>query len=84
MNPNTINLSPDNQAYVNQLVGTGVYTTPDRVLDEAIALLRERDSIREQVLAGQAQADAGLLIPGEEVFARLEARARKIEQQAAQ
>ncbi|QDS97351.1 ribbon-helix-helix domain-containing protein [Adhaeretor mobilis] len=79
-----LSLPPDNQAYINQLVETGVYTTTDNVLDEAVALLRERDSIREKVLAGQAQADAGQLIPGEEVFARLEARAREIEKLAAQ
>lgn len=73
------NLSPDNAQYIDEAVSRGAYPTERQALDEAVDLLRRRDQLRADVQVGIDQADRGELIPAEEVFARLEARAKSIE-----
>jgi len=46
--------------------------------------LQERERICALVLAGQAQASQGLLIAGNTVFAKLEAKAEEIQKKARQ
>ena len=51
-------------------------------LNEAVGLLKMRQKLRADVQAGIDQADAGELLPADEVFSRLEKRAEEIEHAA--
>jgi putative addiction module CopG family antidote len=77
-----IDLSAENRRYVRHLVEAGAYSNEGEVLDEAVTLLRKRDELRADVLAGIREADRGEFLPAAEVFARLEQRARQIEEAA--
>lgn len=72
-------LSPEHARYIEQLVASGAYDSPQAALDEAVALLIRREQLRADLQAGIDQADRGELIGAEDVFARLERRAREIE-----
>jgi Arc/MetJ-type ribon-helix-helix transcriptional regulator len=78
--PNDI--SPDNARYIAEAVERGVYASDAEALDEAVTLLKKRDQLRSDILFGMSQADKGELLPGDEVFERLEQRAREIEDAA--
>lgn len=60
---------------VNDLVENGRYNSKSEVLREGVRLVQEREArlreLDEKIAVGLAQADAGLLIPAEEVFAQL-------------
>jgi antitoxin ParD1/3/4 len=60
---------------VNDLVENGRYNSKSEVLREGVRLVQEREArlreLDEKIAVGLAQADAGLLIPAEEVFAEL-------------
>ena len=60
---------------VNDLVENGRYNSKSEVLREGIRLVQEREArlrdLDAKLAEGLAQADAGLLIPAEEVFAQL-------------
>ncbi|MCG8583177.1 MAG: type II toxin-antitoxin system ParD family antitoxin [Pirellulales bacterium] len=71
-------LRPENEKFVVDVVQAGTYRSRDEVLDEALTLLREREETRRKVNAGIEQAERGELLDGDEVFERLEARAREI------
>jgi antitoxin ParD1/3/4 len=64
--------------YVSQLVKTGRYNSKSEVLREGIRLVQEREKKLEALDAaiarGIADAEAGRVVPAEEVFARLEAK----------
>jgi len=79
-----IDLSPENRRCVRQRVEAGAYPNGSQAVDEAIRLLRGRDELRADVAAGIDEANRGELLPAEEVFARLEQRARRIEDAACQ
>ena len=75
-------ISPENQQYLDQAVANGTYPSEALALDEAVELLRKRDQLRAEVRLGIAEAERGELLPEEEVFDRLEKRARQIEANA--
>ena len=75
-------ISPENQQYLDQAVANGTYPSEAQALDEAVELLRKRDQLRAEVNVGMAEAERGELLPEEEVFDRLEKRARQIEANA--
>jgi predicted transcriptional regulator len=56
-----------------------MYRDRAAAMDEAVELLRRRDQLRSDVRAGIEQADRGELLSADEVFTRLEERARQIE-----
>ena len=72
-------LSPENAHYIQAAIQSGTYKDERQALDEAISLLKTRDALRSDIIAGMAQADQGQLVPAEAVFERLEQRAREIE-----
>lgn len=76
------NISPDNARYIDEAVTSGKYNDANQALDEAIDLLKKRDKLRADVQAGIEQADRGELLPAEQVFDKLEQRAREIEEAA--
>jgi predicted transcriptional regulator len=72
-------LSSESSQYLRQAVESGAYRSEAQALEQAIALLKQRDALRAQVAAGVQQADSGELLTAEFVFERLETRARLIE-----
>lgn len=52
-------LSPENEAYLTDLVARREFADRDAALDEAVSLLRRRREIHDAVNAGVAQLDAG-------------------------
>jgi predicted transcriptional regulator len=75
-------ISAENEQYLQCLVERGVYRDRAAAIDDAVALLMRRDQLRSDVQAGITQADSGQLLNAEDVFRRLEERARQIEAQA--
>lgn len=82
-----INLSPQSEAYIQQVVATGQYPSPEAAIDAAVAALREQnenilyvpDEHMEAVEQGLAEADAGLSRPMTEAdWARLHQLARDV------
>jgi antitoxin ParD1/3/4 len=72
-------MSAENERYLDQAVRDGLYASRDQAIDIAVELLKRRDQLRRDVQVGVEQADRGDLIPAEDVFRRLEQRAREIE-----
>ena len=66
------------EKYVNKLVDSGRYNSKSEVLREGIRLVQERESklaaLDAAIDRGLADADAGRLIPAEDVFAELKAK----------
>lgn len=75
-------ISSDNAQYLDDAIKRGTYTDESEALNEAVKLLRKRDQLRVDVGAGINQANQGELLPADEVFERLEERARQIEELA--
>jgi antitoxin ParD1/3/4 len=75
-----INLPPDQQAFVENLVESGRFASADDVIGECVRLLASREQLREQVNVGVEQADRGELIDHDTVFANLRTRAAEIQQ----
>lgn len=67
---------------IKRKVESGLYPSTDEVLDRALALLDEHDAkphreladMHEKVRISTAQADAGELIPADQVFGELRRR----------
>jgi predicted transcriptional regulator len=72
-------LSSDNESYLHHVVARGLYRDRAEAIDQAVSLLKRRDELRSDVLAGIEQADRGELLDGEQVFERLRERAEQIE-----
>ena len=66
------------EKYVSKLVDEGRYNSKSEVLREGIRLVQEREqkfaALTAAIERGLADADAGRLIPAEEVYAELRAR----------
>ena len=64
--------------YVGKLVEEGRYNSKSEVLREGVRLLQEREqrlaALDASIARGLADADAGRLIPAEEVFSDLKAK----------
>ena len=64
--------------YVGKLVEEGRYNSKSEVLREGVRLLQEREqklkALDASIARGLADADAGRLIPADEVFAHLKAK----------
>ena len=66
--------------FVKEMISTGSYRNENELLIEGLRLLKSREQLRRDVNAGIEQLEAGQGVDGEEVFARLEERARQIAQ----
>ena len=77
-----ISVSDQINERIRRKVDSGQYPSADEVLARALTLLEEHDAeleseladMHEKVRIGTAQADAGELIPAEEVFGELRQR----------
>jgi putative addiction module CopG family antidote len=70
-----INLPPEQEAFIDQLVSCGQFASPDEAISESIRLLVARERLREQVQIGIEQADRDDVVSHDTVFAQLRAMA---------
>ena len=75
-----INLPPDQQAFIENLVQSGRFASADDVIGECVRLLVSREQLREQVNIGIKQADRGDLIDHDTVFTHLRTRAAELQE----
>ncbi len=79
-----VSLTPELERLVTEKVASGRYQSASEVFREALRLLEEQDRLREmrleevrrQIAIGLEQARRGDLVDGEQVFERLQERAR--------
>jgi Arc/MetJ-type ribon-helix-helix transcriptional regulator len=76
-------LSVNQQQFLEAAVASGVYPSVADALDEAVTLLRRRDDLTAKLNQAAAELDAGKGMPAEDVFRRLEEKARVLDEQAA-
>jgi len=66
------------ERFVNKLVASGRYHSKSEVLREGVRLIQDREArlaaLDASIARGLADADAGRVKPGSEVFDRLEAK----------
>jgi antitoxin ParD1/3/4 len=73
-----IELSPESEQFLQQVVREGVYASQSQAINAALELLKRRDRLQRELQLGSEQAERGELIDGEEVFRELKQRAREI------
>jgi putative addiction module CopG family antidote len=62
----SIQLSPETEALIRELVARGAYDDPEAVVDEALRVLMERDKLerlKELIAVGDEQAARGQVVP---------------------
>jgi antitoxin ParD1/3/4 len=74
-----IEIPPELSPFVQQMISLGSYRNESEVLIEGLRLLKNREQLRAEVNAGIEQLEAGKGLDGDEVFARLEVRARQLD-----
>jgi antitoxin ParD1/3/4 len=80
--PLTVNITPARESFVRDRVAAGRFVTASEVVEEALALLEERerhreaiiDEIRRDIEVGFKQAEAGQLRDGKAVFEEIRSR----------
>ncbi len=77
-------ISADQQRFLEAAVASGAYPSVADALDEAVTLLRRRDGLTAELNQAAAELDAGKGMPAEDVFQRLEEKARVLDEQATQ
>ena len=70
-----INLPPDQQAFIDDLVAGRRFTSAGEVVSEAIKLLISRERLRQQLALGIEQADRNEGADHDTVFSNLRAMA---------
>ena len=73
-----VEIPPEFSPFVEQMIACGNYRDENELLIEGLRLLRSREQLHADVGAGIAQLEDGLGIDGNEVFDRLEERARRL------
>jgi putative addiction module CopG family antidote len=74
----TITLSADQEKFVQNLVASGSYSSPEQVVTTALLLLKNQEELRHEIQIGIDQLDGGAWITGEETFAHPGEKARKL------
>jgi antitoxin ParD1/3/4 len=73
-----LGLPVETMRFVETLVASGEYSTPQDALADGVRLLMTRKQLRDDIQKGIAELDAGQWIDGKEVFAELRERARQL------
>jgi len=77
-----IALPPEAAEVIRGLVATGEYRSLDEAITEGVFLLMNRQELRTDIQQGIEELDRGEGVPGEQVFAELRERAKKLTRQA--
>ena len=77
-----VNLPPDQQALIDQLVAAGRFASTDEAIREGVRLLVSQEKVRAEIQIGIDQADRGELTDHDSVFAKLRATAVEIQRTA--
>ena len=75
----TTEIPSDLLPFVQRMVAARRFLSERDVLEEGLRLLQPRETLRDEVVKGFDQLDAGLGIPTDEVFARVERAVQEIE-----
>ncbi len=83
-----VSLTPELEQFVADKVKSGRYNSASEVIQEALRLLEEREELRniqkqklrQKIAQGLDQLDRGEGLPGDEVFAELDAELDALEQ----
>ena len=75
----SVQITPELEGLVQSIFQSGNYRDESEVLGEALRLLEKRERLRRDIDAGIRQLDEGQGIDGDEVFERLERKARAID-----
>jgi len=67
----TVQITPECEQFVQQLVAQGAYSSNAAVVDEALRLLKHRDELRAEIRRGLDELDRGERIPADVVFGEL-------------
>ena len=73
-----INLPPDQQSFIENLVQSGRFPSADEAISECVRLLISREQLRDHIAIGIEQADRGEVTDHDTVFAELRATAANI------
>jgi putative addiction module CopG family antidote len=71
----SVDLSPENEHFIDSVVAQGVFTNRKEALEEAVVLLRRRERLRQDIEEGLASG----WVPAEEVHERLRQQLAEIE-----
>ena len=77
-----IQLSPDAMQFVKGLVASGQFESVEAAVAAGVQLLKSQQQLRAEIQKGIDDADAGRVFDGEEVFAELREKARKLTESA--
>lgn len=66
-----IDLPPDQQTLIENLVASGRYPSAQDAISEAIHLLATQEELRKEIQIGVDQADRGALLDHDTVFGQL-------------
>ncbi len=69
----------DMAAFVERMVSGRRFLSEQDVMAEGLRMLQARETLREEVVKGFEQLDAGLGIPAEQAYSRAEQRIAQIE-----
>lgn len=75
----TNEIPSDLSQFVQRMVAAKRFLTERDVVEEGLRLLQAREMLRDEVRKGFEQLDAGLGIPADNVYTRVEQRIRNIE-----
>ena len=75
-------LSPDAMQFVQGLVASGQFKSAEEAVAAGVQLLKNHQQLRAEIQMGIDDADAGRVFDGEEVFAELREKARKLTEPA--
>jgi antitoxin ParD1/3/4 len=77
-----IELSPEAIQFVEGLVAAGQFRSADEAVAEGVRLLMSQQQLRAEIQKGIDELDAGQGLDGEQVFAELRERAKKLMESA--
>ncbi len=77
-----VQLNPDAVQFVEGLVASGQFESPEAAVAAGVQLLKSQQQLRAEIQKGIDDADAGRVFDGEEVFAELREKARKLTESA--
>ena len=77
-----VQLDPEAIRFIEGLVAAGQFKSGEDAVAEGVRLLMSQQQLRAEIQKGIDEADAGLTVDSEEVFAELRERAKRLMESA--